>query len=307
MILMQLKNIMKSYAGIPILNNINLEVQSNDRIAIVGRNGAGKSTLLKIMTGETHYDEGDFFQTKDLHIGYLAQHNDLTSDETIWEELLTVFAPLQNEAIAITGLEQQIEKNGIYGIHDEMLMNEYSNRQDRFSENGGYRYESDTRGVLIGLGFTEADFGLFVNDLSGGQKTRLALGKLLLQKPELLILDEPTNHLDIATLSWLENYLVNYPGTIVVVSHDRYFLDKIVTLVYEIAHQQTFKYHGSYTKFLKQKAVNYEQHVKSYEKQQQEIKEMEDFIQRNLARASTTKRAQSRRTQLEKQIGRAHV
>lgn len=300
MILMQLKNIMKSYAGIPILNNINIEVQTNDRIAIVGRNGAGKSTLLKIMTGETNYDEGDFFQTKNLHIGYLAQHNDLTSDKTIWEELLTVFAPLQNEAIAITGLEQQIEKNGSNGVHDENLMNEYSNRQERFAENGGYRYESDTRGVLIGLGFMETDFGLFVNDLSGGQKTRLALGKLLLQRPELLILDEPTNHLDIATLSWLENYLVNYPGSIVVVSHDRYFLDKIVTLVYEIAHQQTFKYHGSYTKFLIQKAANYDQDVKAYEKQQQEIKEMEDFIQRNLARASTTKRAQSRRTQLEK-------
>lgn len=291
---------MKSYAGIPILHNVNIEVQSNERIAIVGRNGAGKSTLLKIMTGETDYDEGDFFQTKDLHIGYLAQHNDLTSNKTIWEELLSVFAPLQNEAIAITALEQQIEKNGINGIHDDKLLNEYSNRQESFAENGGYRYESDTKGVLIGLGFLEADFSLFVNDLSGGQKTRLALGKLLLQKPALLILDEPTNHLDIATLSWLENYLVNYPGAIVVVSHDRYFLDKIVTMVYEIAHQQTTKYHSSYTKFLTQKAANYEQDVKAYEKQQHEIKAMEDFVQRNIARASTTKRAQSRRIQLEK-------
>lgn len=300
MILMQLNNIMKSYAGIPILNNVNIEVQSNNRIAIVGRNGAGKSTLLKIMTGETDYDEGDFFQIKDLHTGYLAQHNDLSSNKTIWEELLTVFVPLQNEAIAITELEQQIEKNGIDGIHDDKLLNEYSNRQEKFAENGGYRYESDTRGVLIGLGFLEADFGLFVNDLSGGQKTRLALGKLLLQKPALLILDEPTNHLDIATLSWLENYLVNYPGAIVVVSHDRYFLDKIVTKIYEIAHQKTIKYHSSYTKYLMQKAANHDQDVKAYEKQQEEIKTMEDFIQRNIARASTTKRAQSRRIQLEK-------
>lgn len=291
---------MKSYAGIPILNNINMEIQSNDRIAIVGRNGAGKSTLLKIITHEIGYDEGEFFQTKELPIGYLAQHNDLTSDKTMWEEMMTVFTALQQEEIAIAQMAEQIEANGINGIHDDKLLNDYSVRQDKFADDGGYRYESDVKGVLIGLGFTEDDFLLFVNDLSGGQKTRLALGKLLLQKPDLLILDEPTNHLDIATLNWLENYLVNYPGAIVLVSHDRYFLDKIVTIVYEIAHQQTFKYHGSYTKFLTQKAANYEKDLKEYEKQQKEIKEAEDFIQRNIARASTTKRAQSRRKQLEK-------
>lgn len=300
MILMQINHLLKSFGATVLFQDIQIEVKSKDRIAIVGRNGAGKSTLLKIMTGEIPYDEGEIYQPKNMQIGYLAQHNDVHSTKTIWEEMLTVFAHLQTEEKELAAFTVKIEKMSEQGTYDEKLLHEYSTRQDQFADAGGYRYESDVKGVLIGLGFSEDDFGLYVGDLSGGQKTRLALGKLLLKQPDLLILDEPTNHLDIATLTWLENYLTNYPGAIVIVSHDRYFLDKIVNIVYEIAHKHTTKYHGSYSRFLEQKEQNYERDVKQFEKQQQEIKEMEDFVQRNIARASTTKRAQSRRKQLDK-------
>src|SRR5690625_2524193 len=302
MILMQLNNIVKSFAGETILSNINIEIKSNDRIAIVGRNGTGKSTLLKIMTGEIDYDAGSIFQIKDLHIGYLAQHNDLTSNNSIWDEMLTVFTSFIDEENKLIKLADKIEQVSTNNKYDEELINEYSKRQEEFEQRGGYRYKSDIKGVLIGLGFSETDFNVNINELSGGQKTRLALGKLLLQKPDLLILDEPTNHLDISTLTWLENYLSNYEGALLIVSHDRYFMDKIVTIVCEISHRQLFKYHGSYTDFLQQKALNYERELKRYEKQQQEIKEAEEFIQRNIARAATSKRAQSRRKQLNRMV-----
>src|SRR5699024_8731354 len=300
MILMQLKDIVKSFAGEIILNKVNLEIQHKDRIAIVGRNGAGKSTLLKIMTGEFVYDSGDIYQIKSLRIGYLAQHNDLVSDHTIWEEMLTVFTHFLEEENELAKLAAQIEEKSGNGTYDEKLIYEYSSRQEQFEQAGGYRYKSDLKGVLLGLGFLESEFDLYVNDLSGGQKTRLALGKLLLQSPELLILDEPTNHLDIETLSWLVGYLVNYSGAVVIVSHDRYFLDKTVSIIYEISRHQSKKYFGSYSKYLKQKEKDYEKELNQFIQQQSDIKKMEDFIQRNLARASTTKRAQSRRRQLEK-------
>lgn len=301
MILMQLKDIVKSFGGSKLFERIQLEVKTKDRIAIVGRNGSGKSTLLKIMTGEIDYDEGEIFQTKQLDIGYLAQHQDIESNRSILEEMMTVFQPLIEEEQALEKMAARIEEVSSTGAYDERLMLEYGRRQEKFSEDGGYRYKSDVRGVLTGLGFSpDDDFDLPVPDLSGGQKTRLALGKLLLKKPDVLILDEPTNHLDIATLTWLENYLLNFPGAIVIVSHDRYFLDKIVGTVYDIAHKRAWKYHGTYTSFLQQKAENAERDQKLYDQQQQEIKEMEAFIARNIARASTSKRAQSRRKQLDK-------
>lgn len=302
MIIMQLKNISKSFAGIPLLRDVQLEVRKQDRIALVGRNGTGKSTLLKMMTGRESYDSGDIYMPKSLEIGYLAQHNALESDLTIWEEMLTVFSDLIEEEHILKKMAEQIEEISLTGAHDERLMIEYGQRQEAFQEKGGYRYQSDVKGVLNGLGFSYEDFSLQIQDLSGGQKTRLALGKLLLQKPDVLILDEPTNHLDIPTLTWLENYLQGYPGALIIVSHDRYFLDKIVDIVYEIAHQQAIKYHGTYSNFLEQKAANYDQDMKLYEKQQKEIKEMEDFIARNIARASTSKRAQSTRKKLDKMV-----
>ncbi len=299
MILMQLKNISKSFGSDNILMNVNLEIKSSDRIAIVGRNGAGKSTLLKIMTNELNYDNGEIFQAKNLNIGYLEQHIAINQETSVWQFMLNVFSDFIAEEKALNQLAKEIESQANNNIDNPDLITSYGARLQKFEEDGGYRYESDIKGVLSGLGFTEDYYDLPVSSLSGGQKTRLALGELLLIKPQLLFLDEPTNHLDIDTLTWLESYLIGYPGAIVIVSHDRYFLDKIVNTVYEVAHQTTTKYHGSYSHYLTQKAANYERDLKRYEKQQDEIKEAEDFIQRNIARASTTKRAQSRRKALE--------
>ena len=301
MILMQLNGISKSFGAEEILSNIKIEIKDKDRIAIVGRNGAGKSTLLKIMAQELSYDEGEFFQPKDLTFGYLSQHMTLESGKTIWDEMLEVFSHLKSLEKQLRALEKEMEKAcELSGEEYDKVLKEYDKLQLAYQTDGGYTYESDIRAVLSGLNFESFDYDTPIAELSGGQKTRLALGKLLLQKPQLLILDEPTNHLDIDTLSWLENYLVSYPGAIVIVSHDRYFLDKTVSIVYEISRHKTRKYHGSYSKYLEQKALNYEQELKEFEKQQTEIKKMEDFIQRNIVRASTTKRAQSRRKQLEK-------
>lgn len=301
MILMQLNGISKSFGAEEILSNIKIEIKHNDRIAIVGRNGAGKSTLLKIMAKELSYDEGEFFQPKDLTFGYLSQHMTLESGKTIWDEMLEVFSHLKSLEKQLRALEKEMEKAGeLTGEKYDKVLKEYDKLQLAYQTSGGYTYESDIKAVLSGLNFETFDYDTPIMELSGGQKTRLALGKLLLQKPQLLILDEPTNHLDIDTLSWLEGYLVSYPGAIVIVSHDRYFLDKTISIVYEISRHKTRKYHGSYSKYLEQKALNYEQELKEFEKQQTEIKKMEDFVQRNIVRASTTKRAQSRRKQLEK-------
>jgi len=301
MILMQLNAISKAFGADNILSNIKLEVKELDRIAIVGRNGSGKSTLLKIMAGVLSYDSGELIKPKDLSLGYLSQQMEIDSGKTIWNELLSVFDALQKQEIELRHIEKQLENASSFSSEEyEKLLSDYDQLQQAFQTGGGYTYESEVKSVLTGLNFHSFDYDTEISELSGGQKTRLALGKLLLQKPQLLILDEPTNHLDIATLSWLESYLNSYPGAVVIVSHDRYFLDKTVSIVYEISRHKTKKYHGSYSKFLEQKALNYEQDVKEFEKQQTEIKEMEDFIQRNIARASTTKRAQSRRKQLEK-------
>lgn len=298
--ILQLSNITKSYAGNIILNKINIEVKKRDKIALVGRNGAGKSTVLKIITGEIDYDEGNIHRVRDLSIGYLAQHHDITSGKTIWEEVQSVFTHLIEEEKALEMLTEQISESSSNVRTNEKLIDEYTRRAEQFESLGGYRYKSDMKGVLTGLGFSEEQFHTPLATLSGGQKMRIALGKLLLTKPELLVLDEPTNHLDTDTLTWLESYLVNYDGALVIVSHDRYFLDKIVTKVYEISNQTATLYHGSYSDFLKLKRENYEQELKRYEQQQEEMKRAEEFIQRNIARASTTKRAQSKRRQLEK-------
>jgi len=298
---MQLNGLSKSFGTEQVLSNIKIEIKDNDRIAIVGRNGAGKSTLLKIMAGEISYDEGEFFKPKDLTFGYQSQHMTLESGKTIWDEMMEVFSPIKKMEAELRSLENQMaQAANLAGEQYEKLLHDYDQLQIAYQTGGGYTYESDIKAVLTGLNFGDFDYNTPIMELSGGQKTRLALGKLLLQKPKLLILDEPTNHLDIDTLSWLENYLISYPGAIVIVSHDRYFLDKTVSIVYEISRHKTTKYHGTYSKYLEQKALNYEQELKEFEKQQTEIKKMEDFIQRNIVRASTTKRAQSRRKQLEK-------
>ncbi|UUI04224.1 ABC-F type ribosomal protection protein [Oceanobacillus jeddahense] len=301
MILMQLNGISKSFGAEEILSNIKMEVKDNERIAIVGRNGAGKSTLLKIMAGEMPFDDGEMFKPKDLTFGYLSQHMTLESGKTIWKEMLDVFSPLLTMEKKLRELELQMADASSMDEADyQQLLIRYDKLQNEYQLNGGYTYQAEIKSVLNGLSFGDYDYDTSITDLSGGQKTRLALGRLLLQKPQLLILDEPTNHLDIDTLTWLEGYLVNYPGAIIIVSHDRYFLDKTVSIVYEISRHHSKKFHGTYSNYLTQKALDYEQEKKEFEKQQTEIKRLEDFIQRNLARASTTKRAQSRRKKLEK-------
>ncbi|MCP1137795.1 ABC-F family ATP-binding cassette domain-containing protein [Bacillus sp. DN_7.5] len=285
-----------------MLANIKLEVQTKDRIALVGRNGAGKSTLLKIIAGELSHDGGEIIKPKDVSIGYLAQNTGLETSLTIWDEMLTVFTHLQQMETKLRRLEQEMgkEENFSNEATYERLLADYDQLQLNYKDQGGYQYEADIRSILSGLGFPVETHQTTISTLSGGQKTRLALGKLLLTKPDLLILDEPTNHLDIETLTWLEQYLQGYPGAILIVSHDRYFLDKLVTQVYEISNKESRRFVGNYSKYLDLKSALYEQEMKRYEKQQDEIAKLEDFVQKNIARASTTKRAQSRRKQLDR-------
>ncbi|WP_210367903.1 ABC-F family ATP-binding cassette domain-containing protein [Bacillus sp. REN3] len=302
MILLQVNQLIKYFAADLILSNIKFEIQTNDRVALVGRNGAGKSTLLKIIAGHESYDSGEIIRPKGTTIGYLAQNTGLESEKSIWDEMLSVFSHLQSMEKALRDLEGKMSDPGILKDESayEKILKDYDLLQVQFKEKGGYQYEANIRSVLHGLHFHSFDYSTKISTLSGGQKTRLALAKLLLTRPDILILDEPTNHLDIETLSWLEQYLQGYDGAILIVSHDRYFLDKVVNQVYEISRHQLTKFPGNYSAYLEKKAENYERDLKLFEKQQDEIAKLQDFIQRNLARASTTKRAQSRRKQLEK-------
>ncbi|WP_339149934.1 MULTISPECIES: ABC-F family ATP-binding cassette domain-containing protein [unclassified Sutcliffiella] len=302
MIILQVNQLTKYFGADLILSNIKLEVQSKDRIALVGRNGAGKSTLLKIISNQLSFDSGDLIKPKGVSIGYLAQDTGLQTERSIWNEMLTVFSGLRELETQMRTLEAKMGDPAYF--EDEVvyarILKEYDEVQEAFKQQGGFQYEADIRSVLHGLRFSEYDYETPIETLSGGQRTRLALAKLLLTKPDLLILDEPTNHLDIDTLSWLENYLQGYPGALLIVSHDRYFLDKVVNIVYEISRKQSAKFIGNYSKYLEQKAEQYEREMKMFEKQQDEIAKLQDFVAKNLARASTTKRAQSRRKQLEK-------
>lgn len=302
MIVLQVNNVSKSYVTDEILNGVKLEVQHRDRVALVGRNGAGKSTLLKIISGQISYDSGEIIIPKDVRIGYLDQHTGLESARTIWEEMMTIFEPLKKQEQRLRELEQQMANPAIYENQTEYsrIMAEYDQLQHDFKDSGGYQYEADTRSILHGMKFYSEMYDQPISSLSGGQRTRLALAKLLLTKPDLLILDEPTNHLDIETLSWLENYLKGYTGAILMVSHDRYFLDQIVNIVYEVSRTRVTKFVGNYSDYLDQKAKQYERDLKMYEQQQDEKAKLEAFIQKNIARASTTKLAKSRRKMLER-------
>ncbi len=234
MILLQVNQLSKYFGAEIILSNIKLEVQTRDRIALVGRNGAGKSTLLKMIAGQLSYDSGEIIKPKNVEIGYLAQNTGLESNLSIWDEMLTVFKSLQQQEAELRKLEQQMADPAVSSQPDrfEKILKEYDVLQYNFKENGGYQYEADIRSVLHGLNFASFDYSTKISTLSGGQKTRLALAKLLLTTPEILILDEPTNHLDIETLSWLEQYLQGYDGAVLIVSHDRYFLDRIVNKIF---------------------------------------------------------------------------
>ncbi len=300
MILLQTSKLTKLYSGTPILENVQFEVKKGERIAVVGRNGAGKSTLLKMIADEIDFDSGEIHKPQNVVLGYFAQSSHVNSNDTIYNEMLSVFA----ETIKLKG---QLEELSLKMAEEDpsseqylRIIEQYQNLNHRFELMSGYTYESEINNILNRFKFNEIGFDQKISNLSGGQKTRLALAKLLLQKPDVLILDEPTNHLDIDTIEWLEGYLKKYSGAVVIVSHDRYFIDQIATTVYEIEYRKCTKYKGNYSDYIDQKAVSYASLMKQYEKQQKEISKMEDFISRNIVRASTTKRAQSRRKLLDK-------
>lgn len=300
--LLQATGITKSYGIQSVLDGISLMVNEKERVGLVGVNGAGKSTFLQILAGEMSYDSGQIHKSKETTIGYLAQNSGLQSDKTIQEEMLAVFAPLLEAEAELRQLEADIADPALAEDPKryEDLLERYARRSDWFKDHGGYEMNTRIRSVLHGMGFGEFAPDTPIATLSGGQKTRLALARILLQAPDLLMLDEPTNHLDIETLTWLEDYLRGYAGGILVVSHDRYFLDRLVTTIVEIERHQSRKYSGNYSRYMELKAAEYEIRMKQYEKQQDEISRMEDFVQRNIVRASTTKRAQSRRKALDK-------
>lgn len=298
MIILQANKIERSFAGEVLFDNISLQVDERDRIALVGKNGAGKSTLLKILVGEEEPTSGEINKKRDLSFSYLVQDSRFESSNTIYDEMLHVFDSLRKTEKALRQME--LEMGEKTGADLDKLMQDYDRLSEEFRQAGGFTYEADIRAILNGFKFDESMWQMKIEELSGGQNTRLALAKMLLEKPNLLVLDEPTNHLDIETIAWLENYLVNYSGALLIVSHDRYFLDKVATITLDLTKHSLDRYVGNYSSFVEQKEQKLLTEAKNYEKQQKEIAALEDFVNRNLVRASTTKRAQSRRKQLEK-------
>lgn len=298
MIILQANKIERSFAGEVLFDNINLQVDERDRIALVGKNGAGKSTLLKILVGEEEPTSGEINKKKDISLSYLAQDSRFESENTIYDEMLHVFDDLRRTDKQLRQMELEMGEKS--GEDLDKLMSDYDRLSENFRQAGGFTYEADIRAILNGFKFDESMWQMKIAELSGGQNTRLDLAKMLLEKPNLLVLDEPTNHLDIETISWLENYLVNYSGALIIVSHDRYFLDKVATITLDLTKHSLDRYVGNYSRFVELKEQKLATEAKNYEKQQKEIAALEDFVNRNLVRASTTKRAQSRRKQLEK-------
>lgn len=301
-ILLQAQNVSREFSGEQLFSQITFDIQEQDRIGLVGRNGAGKTTLLKMLIGQTQPDEGQIITKKGLSIGYLAQNQGLNTDNTIWNELLTVFSEVIALEQEIHKLEAQLGDPKIIANPEKFksLSNLYDQKQQTFKAKNGFGYQAEIRGVLNGFSFGKEFYDRSVNSLSGGQKTKLALAKLLLEQHDLLVLDEPTNHLDMDTLAWLEKYIKSYDGSLLIVSHDRYFLDHVVTRVLDLDQQTLFSYTGNYSDYIDKKAARLKSEWKTYEKQQTKIDKLQDFVNKNIVRASTTKRAQSRRKQLEK-------
>ncbi|TGD19652.1 ABC-F family ATP-binding cassette domain-containing protein [Levilactobacillus suantsaiihabitans] len=302
MILLQVQQVTRRFGATVLFENVTMDVPEHGRVALVGRNGAGKSTLLKMIAGETTPDVGQITTKRGLTMGYQAQNAGLASSKTVWNEMLDVFAEVRATEKRIHELEQQMSDPAVIADTEQFqqISATYDQLQQDFSDHNGYGYQAEIRGVLHGFEFGEEYYDKPINELSGGQRTQLALAKLLLEKPDLLILDEPTNHLDVETLTWLESYLQGYSGAILVVSHDRYFLDHVVNDVYDMAHGGLDHYPGNYSHYIDAKAERLKREWKEYDKQQTEISKLEDFVNKNIVRASTTKRAQARRKQLEK-------
>lgn len=307
MIVLNCNNIGFAYGTETIIKDISFSVQENDKVGLVGVNGAGKSTLFKIITGELNQENGEVFVSKDLALGYLKQNAALNTDNTLWDELLEVFRELIDMEKAINRIEIEISKTTDKETL-AALMKEYSRLSERFSYLGGYEYNSRVRGVLRGLGFDDSEFGKKVNILSGGQKTRLALAKVLLEEPDILMLDEPTNHLDISAVEWLEDYLKSYKKCLLIISHDRYFLDSVTNRTIEIENCTSTIYNCNYSAYVKQKATNREIQEKHYQLQQKEIARQEAYIEqqrrwnreRNIIAAESRMKALDRMEKIDK-------
>ena len=296
--LIQLNNITKNFVVNEIFSNVKMEINDKDRIAIVGRNGAGKSTLLKIISGELSFDSGERTVSKNTTIGYLSQEFIVREDLSIYEEMITCFDEIISLEANLEKLSYELTPENIE--KDPSLLDRFDRLQNEVLTHKDYHYKSKIESVLFGLDFTKDVFDKKISTFSGGEKTRLSMAKLLLSEPGLLILDEPTNHLDMENVAWLENYLSSYNGAIVIVSHDRYFLDKVVNVVYNLEFGKLKKYVGNYSRFLKQYEEDYEKQLKEFTSQQKDIKRLEEFVQKNIARASTSKMAKSRQKVLDK-------
>ena len=296
--LIQLNNVTKNFVVNEIFSNVKMEINDKDRVAIVGRNGAGKSTLLKIISGELSFDSGERTILKNTTIGYLSQEFIVREDLSIYEEMITCFDEIISLEADLEKLSYELTPENIE--NDPGLLDRFDRLQNEVLTHKDYHYKSKIESVLYGLDFTKDVFDKKISTFSGGEKTRLSMAKLLLSEPDLLILDEPTNHLDMENVAWLENYLSSYNGAIVIVSHDRYFLDKVVNVVYNLEFGKLKKYVGNYSKFLKQYEEDYEKQLKEFTSQQKDIKRLEEFVQKNIARASTSKMAKSRQKVLDK-------
>lgn len=298
--LLSLEELCKSYGASLVLQDITAKIENNDRIGLIGANGAGKSTLLNIIYGELDADSGTVSRSNHTSFGFLRQNSGLSKNNSILEEMTSVFASLLDSEREMRKLEQQIAETGPAGQDYHELTQRYAHLQDLFERRDGYHINVKIETVLNGMGFAGVARDTLVNVLSGGEKTRLAICKLLLESPDLLILDEPTNHLDFKTLMWLEDYLQGYKGALLVVSHDRYFLNKLCTQIWDLEYHKLTAYNGNYSHYVVQKEERLERQRKEYRIQQEEIADLKDFVARNLVRASTTARAQSKRKTLEK-------
>ena len=304
MVILSCKNISKSYGIETILNDVTFSINEGDKVGIIGANGEGKSTLFKIICRQISADDGEIFLDKNKSLGYLSQHLDLESDKTIYDEMLSVFSYLTSLEQKLVDLEQKMnepydESNAAY--HNK-LIKDYTTSQELYTNRGGYTYKAEISKVLKGLGFLENDFDKYIKTLSGGQKTRVALCKLLLGAPDIILLDEPTNHLDLEAIEWLENYLKSYKGTVVIISHDRYFLDAVTTRTFQVINGHVNCYNAPYTKSIELRKKDYETQLKAYNLQQAEIKRQEAIIEkfRSFNREKSIKRAESREKVLEK-------
>ena len=300
--LIQLNNIGKSFNGEILFSNINLKVEESEKIGLVGVNGAGKSTLLKMIYGEILQDEGEIIKSRGKTFDYLKQDSGLNLENSIKEEMFSVFKELLNVEKELRQLEKLMSSQEIIEDYEklEKIMKKYSSKTDYFVMKGGYEIETKINIILNGIGFKDFDFDIKVSKLSGGQKTKLSLGKILLNEPDLLMLDEPTNHLDLQALNWLEEYLKSYKGAVLIVSHDRYFLDSTVSVIYELERGKSKRYPGNYSKYVYLKAEEKELHAKNYERQQEEIKRLQTFVDKNIVRATSSKAAKSKRKAIER-------